>query len=356
MLGEFNDTQLPASQRQPLIEKLLAVFETNADAGLHSAAEWLLRKWGQYEKLQTVIEKLKVNEEQVEGSKGLDKKNWYINRQGQTFVIVDAREPFLMGSPESEPDHQPNDFQHRRHIGRHFAISTTEVTKAQYRAFQEAVHAFNLMNGKQLASIVRTDDSPQTAMTWYEAAWYCNWLSKMEGIPEEQWCYEPVEQENDEFEYGPGMKAKEKFWELRGYRLPTEAEWEFACRSAAVTSRYYGLSETLLPRYAWYLANGEKQTWPVSKLKPNDFGLFGMLGNAHEWCFDEYVRYPQWIRVNDAVEDMPTTEPVENTGRRVLRGGAYNNQPMEVRSAYRDLLQPDDRIISYGFRPARTYP
>ena len=169
-------------------------------------------------------------------------------------------------------------------------------------------------------------------MTWYEAAWYCNWLSGKEGIPEDQWCYEPLKKE-DSVAYGPGMKAKDTIWELRGYRLPTEAEWEFACRSGTVTSRYYGLSETLLPRYAWYLANGENRTWPVMDLKPNDSGLFGMLGNAYEWCFDEPVRYPQ--RTNDAVEDLPTTKPVEATGRRVLRGGAFDRRPMAVRSAYR---------------------
>ena len=100
-------------------------------------------------------------------------------------------------------------------------------------------------------------------MTWYEAAAYCNWLSEQEGIPKEQWCYEP----NKQGKYGAGMKAKDKFWELTGYRLPTEAEWEYACRAGTVTSRYYGLTEALLPQYAWYQANGKNRTWPSRKLE-----------------------------------------------------------------------------------------
>ncbi len=223
-LGEFNDTQLPLSHRQALTETLLTIYHTEPDAGLHGAVEWLLRQWQQGDELQTVIEKLKTNEEQLQARKTEDKKNWYVNTQGQTFVLVDATEPFMMGSPESDPDHQSQEMpQHRRLIGRRFAISTTEVTKAEYRKFQEAAKAFDLVDNEQLASIVRTEDSPQTAMTWYEAAWYCNWLSKTEGIPEDQWCYEPIKKENDGVIYGPGMKAKGEFWKLRIARRITSA-------------------------------------------------------------------------------------------------------------------------------------
>jgi len=210
---------------------------------------------------------------------------------------------------------------------------------------------------KPLKNIILTDDSPMTGMTWHEAAWYCNWLSGQEGLPESQWCYE----QNKDGVYGPGMKAKEKFWELTGYRLPTESEWEFSCRAGAETSRFYGSAESLLPYYAWHLSNGDNHTHPVASLKPNDLGLFDMQGNSLEWCFDEYMSYPMpsgllsVFQRNTIPADSPHTRSVAASGRRVLRGGSFLSQMTIVRSAYR-LPSPSAIGSPYSsFRPARTY-
>ena len=94
-----------------------------------------------------------------------------------------------------------------------------------------------------------------------------------------------------------------------------------------MTSRYYGSSEALLPEYGWY---AQDQAWPVGSLKPNDLGLFDMLGNALEWCFDLYVA--DRTRAN-RFDDMPTTQPLKNEGNRVLRGGELGNRPLSLRSA-----------------------
>jgi serine/threonine protein kinase/formylglycine-generating enzyme required for sulfatase activity len=274
-------------------------------------------------------------------------RRWYINTQGQTYVILDAGD-FLMGSPKSEPGHFANETQHHCHIGRRFAVSATLVTKAQYAQFQTATPQIgNLDTGEY----VKTDDSPQVAMTWYEAAQYCNWLSEQEGIEEKQWCYEP----NQKGKYGPGMKAKANYLDLSGYRLPTEAEWEYACRAGTVTSRYYGLSDILLAEYAWYLANGHDRTWPVGSLKPNDFGLFDMQGNTWEWCDDSYQNYPE--AADEVFPDLGNTKPVVDTVRRVLRGGSFNIHSEYVRSANRNSPRAAaDRSNLTGFRPVRTYP
>ena len=187
-------------------------------------------------------------------------------------------------------------------------------------------------------------------MTWYEAVHYCNWLSEREGIDKAQWCYEP----NKQGMFAAGMKTKDKFWEMTGYRLPTEAEWEYACRAGTVTSRYYGLTTKLLPQYAWYVEDGENHTWSIGKLEPNGWGLVDMLGNAMEWCYDPPVPYP--TKANSVVDDWPTTRPVDDAVRRAVRGGAFNFLPRSVRAAYRNYFAPDIPIDYIGFRPVRTYP
>ncbi len=147
-----------------------------------------------------------------------------------------------MGSPPTEAGRFGSETRHWRRIGRTFAISAKSVTVAEYRKF-------NALYGKgEIEERARTADSPVILTNWYQAAAYCNWLSKEEGIAEDQWCYEIK---------GQVTKLKEKYLSLTGYRLPTEAEMEYATRAGALTSRYYGETEELLAKYAWYTKNSQ---------------------------------------------------------------------------------------------------
>jgi formylglycine-generating enzyme required for sulfatase activity len=226
------------------------------------------------------------------------------------------------------------------------------VTVAEYRQFYQEFFGTPCEYSKEYSP---TGEHPMNGVTWYQAAAYCNWLSQKEGIDKDQWCYKP----NAKGKYDEGMTMAENYLQLEGYRLPTEAEWEFGCRAGALTSRPYGETEELLPRYAWYLMNSTgNHTLPVGSLMPNDLGLFDMLGNVDEWCLDRFADFPP-EKPGRAREDqeamMDITGGIQKLDNRVLRGGSFYALPRYVRSANRYRAGPNNRNNDrVGFRVART--
>src|SRR5262249_15373904 len=157
------------------------------------------------------------------------------------------------------------------------ALATKEVTVEQFLRFRP--------NHVYAKNISPEPDGPMIHVAWYDAAAYCNWLSALERIPESEWCYPK--------KVGPGKVLPQAYLGKTGYRLPTEAEWEYACRAGTATSRFYGTGEDLLHEYAWYAKSTNSQlVHPGGLLKPNDFGLFDMLGNVWEWCQEPALPYP----------------------------------------------------------------
>jgi formylglycine-generating enzyme required for sulfatase activity len=269
------------------------------------------------------------------------------------MVVIPGPVEFLMGSPPTEAGRQAVESQHRRRIGRTFALAAKPVTVREFRRFlkENKLEAW-FDGGGQAAPLMKQyspeEHGPIIYVDWYKAAAYCNWLSKQEGIPEPQWCHETDKQGNV-----TGLRAK--YLSLQGYRLPTEAEWEYACRAGAVTSRYYGETEELLPRYGWYNKNSGERARPVGKKKPNDLGLFDLHGNVFTWCQERFQGDYPASKNGEGIEDKEGELSTKSTVDRVLRGGSFNYPASVVRSANRYWLVPTSRNLYVGFRPARTF-
>jgi formylglycine-generating enzyme required for sulfatase activity len=250
-----------------------------------------------------------------------------------------------MGSPPAEPGRfAGNEIPHRRLIRRRFAIAATEVSVRQFQAF---LHETPALRFSYITRYSPDPDGPQISISWYHAAEYCNWLSRREELPE---CYEP----NPSGQYAPGMRIKPDALSRAGYRLPTEAEWEYTCRAGAVTSRYHGESVALLERYAWYNQNSGDRARPCGQLQPNELGLFDMLGNSYEWCQDQAGSYPV-PGASPPDDTMNTSLFIIDNNIRILRGGAFTGQPALVRTANRLRMAPSLRFTYCGVRLARTY-
>ena len=337
-LGTDGADGLSPDERAPLIARLLDLYEHDVDAGIHGAAEWTLRQWQQAAKVDEIDAKLK--------GKDRGNRRWYVNGQGQTFVKIEGPVEFGMGSPLDEPDHDPAETPHRRVIPRRFAIAAKEVSVVEYQRFLRDNPGYGVAQ-TDLDKYSPELSGPMICVSWFHAAAYCNWLSEQEKIPKDQWCY--VYKERQEFEKGMGIRADAL--QRKGYRLPTEAEWEYACRAGSVTSRYHGLSVELLGAYARYAGSSQEHAWRCGSLLPNDLGLFDLLGNVYEWCQERKYEYYEY---QPGRTESPGDEAVDDTPR-LLRGGAFTFLPAEERSARRVWNVPTDRNFHLGFRPARTY-
>ena len=334
-LGEFGESE--AIDREALTRVLLDTYRSDDDAGIHAAAEWVLRSWRKEAELNEIDRQLATEVHDAD-------RNWYLTKYGHTMVVIPGPVETRMGSPYLEPLRDSFEHLHRKRIRHSFAIASKEVTVSQYREFAREIPLRKINFSRKEAP---DDDCPQIAVNWYDAAAYCRWLSEKEGVAQDQQCYPPIA------EIKAGMTLPSDYLQRTGYRLPTEAEWEYACRANTITSRYYGDAEQLLGEYAWYLQASDYRTWRVASLKPNGFGLFDMLGNVKEWCQEANVDYRQSL--GSVSEDVEDTKPLTDSGRRSLRGGSFGVRSPEVRSAYRGFNRALNQYNNAGFRIVRTY-
>jgi formylglycine-generating enzyme required for sulfatase activity len=238
------------------------------------------------------------------------------NSIGVELVWIPPGE-FLMGSPQVEngrfDDEGPR---HRVTLTKGFYLSVCEITQYHWKLVME-----------NNPSYFKGDFLPVECVSWDDAVEFCRRLSAREGVE---------------------------------YRLPTEAEWEYACRGGTASPYSFGhwgsvreytrpYGQPTLDEYAWFVDNSDMKTHPVGRKRPNAFGLYDMHGNVEEWCQDWHGDYLS----------EPVTDPVgPATGDgRVHRGGSWSNMDCFCRSAYRLIHNSSDwRVDDIGFRIARTAP
>jgi formylglycine-generating enzyme required for sulfatase activity len=224
------------------------------------------------------------------------------NSVGMKFVSIPSGS-FMMGSNSEYQEDKPV---HRVTITRPFYLQTTEVTQGQWRKVMGNNPSFFKNCG---------DDCPVEKVSWNDAQKFIRKLNQMERTDK--------------------------------YRLPSEAEWEYACRAGSITRFSFGDNESSLSEYAWYENNSGGKTHPVGQKRPNAWGLYDMHGNVGEWCQDWQGRYPAGH----------VTDPKGGSdGKyRVRRGGSWNNPPGSFGLPSRHWSYPVYREVTCGFRVARAF-
>jgi serine/threonine protein kinase/formylglycine-generating enzyme required for sulfatase activity len=332
-LGEFRLVEFAPSERSRIQACLVDWYSHDPSPAIHGACGWLLRTWGLAQEMTA------VDSSPLAYDPGGD-RSWFVDAVGNdrlTFVVCPPGQ-FLMGSPTTETDRDNDERIHHVTLSRPFALGAHEVTRAQFERYQRAT-------GSEPKRSSADPTSPAIGVTWYEAVTYCRWLTLQSGLPESDQCYdEPV----GLGKRVSGIPTDRPFHpERRGYRLPTEAEWEYACRAGTITPFSFGSDRRMLSEYGWFQENSGRSPSARGKLRPNFFGLFDLYGNAVEWCHDRYLGY----------DPLPAIDPLgdRESKYRVYRGGAWTGGARLCRSADRDLGDPMDRA-TLGFRLARTLP
>jgi formylglycine-generating enzyme required for sulfatase activity len=342
--AESHRDAVPPAARLAVLNVARDLYRSHAHPGVHAAAGLLLRRW---DEAQFVAQ---ADRDATARLVGPDGRGWERGPNGHTFALLTGPLSFRMGSPPHEEGRLVDQALHYRKIDRSLAVSMTEVTLEQLLALEEE---------RPLAPGAGEHGPVAGGIDWFRAVRYCNRLSRAAGIDPSEWCYP---EKTGDVQVVPADAVDKE-----GFRLPTEAEWEYICRAGTETARPFGESQRLLPRYAWTWLNSDDRPHPVGQLLPNEFGMFDILGNVWEWCQDgpagghpdvPIPPYPPGTPEHPAPEPARREDAAVSDGRevtwRILRGGSYNYAPIKARSAHRDWISADDRRPSLGFRVVRT--
>ena len=396
-LGEFTLEEIPAARREALLQQLADWYRQDPSSGVHGAAGWLLRRWGQTDiarqvdqtavpyapdrewftlaitvtppappkpqekTLERPAENKAATEHSEKGTAKPDESGKPAAPQEETkpqpapeppppktfyytFIVFPAGE-YDIGSVTDEPDRLKNEVRHPVKLTRPFALLDREITFDELIAFKP----------RFARSMPEYDAKPTDAgngADWYVAVGFCRWLGQQWGLPEGDQSYadpETLDKAQYAREPSPGANWAPRNWPLelgkRGFRLPTESEWEAASRAGARTAYGFGSEVRLLERFGWWLTqNSGKHVHPPRELRPGIRGLFDMHGNLYEWTHDWEGRYG----VDAITDSLGAKEGLS----RVIRGGCWGAGAEFCRAADRTAFEPTRSTIVIGFRLA----
>jgi formylglycine-generating enzyme required for sulfatase activity len=294
-------------------------FTKSPDSGTHSAASWTLRQW------DVELPAIKATAESPQD------RHWQVTKTGLTLVHFPAGQFELDDGKTKQPVT----------LTRGFWLCDREVSVGSFQQFMDDEEYLGRKpkdwEGADV-DISPSDEHPVQQVSWEDAVLFCNWLSWREGLEP---CYEvePLAKPD-----GQSRATLQVDWltSATGYRLPTESEWEYACRGGATTEFCLGDDTERLRRYAVY---GATKSEAVGNHLCNRHGLFDMHGNVYEWCYDWYGERESTLAVDPSGSSQGSV--------RVVRGGCWNGFAGSCQSGYRDWYFPSVRSSSLGFRVAR---
>ena len=303
----------PSEFSESIKARVAGLYRDHPDAGVHSSAKWCLTQWNDTATLGSLLKS--SSEQSIHGPAA--PKQWFLAPSGNLMLKIPGKQSSA--------------------VGRDFLISAHEVTIDQFRAFVPGRY-FSEEFGP-------AGDCPANIIKWGDAVAYCNWLSEQEGLQP----FYPKDADTL-VRWQPSQQDLGG----NGYRLPQEAEWEFAARAGTTTDRAFGIDPELFIHYDWCLSNRDAfiakyrsdlrplyrdqnitRSKPVGMLLPNEYGLFDVLGNVAEWCND--------LNPNNQVE-------------RAIRGGAAGGAIRFMNVKRAGTAQPNEEFNSNGFRIVRTIP
>jgi formylglycine-generating enzyme required for sulfatase activity len=334
-LGHVAWDALLDEQRNMLRNTILELYRKAPDGGTRSAAYWTLKKWG-----------LSVPSD-AEPNFPVS-SDWYV-AHGMTMIRIPAEVVRRSDSNSMFPEKAMYFFRPTRE----FFLADREVTVALFNEFVKASSATEYPADERPddwqgidSRIAPTDECPVHNVSWDDAVKFCNWLSRREGlIP----CYRRTIKK-------PVSQPHAGDWECDfagdGYRLPTESEWEYACRAMSQSRYPFGGDDDLLTEYAWFYSNARERTYPAGEKLPNGWGLFDMQGNLWEWVWDRHVTDER--EQYSVIASVPTGP--ETLERRSVCGGGWFFPAEACAPVMRRGNYPGYRSNVIGFRVARGQP